>query len=153
MKKNSLVLNKYEKGKNIKKQSNKSCYLFEEIKGLFENVDYKIKIISILDLEQEDKLNHIYNEAIKIINNICKTQEENNIYISYSELEILIRLYVIDEDKTIISKKIIRNYEKLYKLYYKKNNHDKLFNNELYRKIKGNGSGILPKLVKLILDN
>lgn len=154
-KKNS-GLNKYELGKlckNSKKQSNKSCYLFEETKRLIESIDYNIKINSILDLNLDNKMNHIYNETINIINNISKTKEDDTIYISYNELEILIRLYVIDEDKTIKTRKINRDYSKFYKLYYENDNHDKLFNAKLYKMIKGGGSGILPKLVSLILNN
>lgn len=98
-------------------------------------------------------MNHIYNETINIINNISKTKEDDTIYISYNELEILIRLYVIDEDKTIKTRKINRDYSKFYKLYYENDNHDKLFNAKLYKMIKGGGSGILPKLVSLILNN
>lgn len=142
----------YENGKNVKKESYKSFYLFEEIEMLIENIDYIIKISKISNFDNE--IIDIYNEAEKIKKNVNNFYDNDikKTHITFRELESLIRLYVIDINESINSRRIIRNYKLLYELYCKKDNNDRIFNKKLNEYTKG-GSGILPKLVKYILND
>lgn len=142
----------YENGKNVKKESYKSFYLFEEIEMLIEDIDYIIKISKISNFDNE--IIDIYNEAEKIKKNVNNFYDNDikKTHITFRELESLIRLYVIDINESINSRRIIRNYKLLYELYCKKDNNDRIFNKKLNEYTKG-GSGILPKLVKYILND
>lgn len=142
----------YENGKNVKKESYKSFYLFEEIEMLIEDIDYIIKISKISNFDNE--IIDIYNEAEKIKKNVNNFYDNDikKSHITFRELESLIRLYVIDINESINSRRIIRNYKLLYELYCKKDNNDRIFNKKLNEYTKG-GSGILPKLVKYILND
>ena len=108
----------YEKNKNIKKQSYKAYYLVKEI---------------------------LKNYNIDIESDIYLDEEEENVCITYRELEKLIKYYIKEENKN--------KSEKLYKLYKTKCN-DEIFIKKLYSIIYiEEQRGIPHKLVSYILND
>lgn len=133
--------NKYEKGKRIKVVSFKSHLLVKELSKKMENTTIFIEMINF-----DNKFFNIYNESENILDNIYLN--DNSVNITYKELEILIKTYMAYIDNN----KIKYNYKKLYEIYYKKDNHDNIFNDKLYRIITNNDKrGIINELVGLLL--
>lgn len=153
MKNNKKSYNKYERGKNTKKESSKSFYILKEIEKITKNVNHEMKILEFSHFDK--KILSIYYDVIEFINNLENnySEFEDILYVTYNELEKIISLYLLDIDESINKKKRIYNYRKICDLYNIKDNNDRIFNKQLNEYIRNTGSGIIPKLVKHILDD
>lgn len=127
-----LNTNKYEKFKNVKKESIKSYYLVKEI---CKNIN------DFNNLEN-------YIETIDIIKNLYIDDENEVVILTYRELEKIIKSYIFVSN----NKNNKYDYNKLNILYNVKTKHDKIFNNKLNRIINNNDKrGIMNELIGYIL--